>query len=160
MKTFMTRHQWPKAVMLMLLGIIAGCETSDDADNTGCIRSGLYDYSLFMSLYDDQNASFPDGSEYQTWAGRTSVSATSNGFFFKGGENDRREITATCIDATTASVEILLHNQCASNYTTRSTATLDIWDDGSMSISSYSIQWTCGLGASAFAAENWMLWPR
>ena len=138
------------------LFMMTGCDSDDDDSTTSCLRTGLFDYTLSI------NADFGNGVEYTSFSGRTIVSATSDGFFFKGGEGDRREITIKCLNDTSAVAEILLHNSCSNNYTTTATATVDTTvgkdENGSLTIHEYPIQWTCGSGGVSYLGkEQWYL---
>ena len=141
----------PFKMLLVIFALcvgITGCDDpiSDDLD-TACIRTGLHEYTLTMT----------SGGQNRYYEGRTTLQATEDGFFFKGGEEDRRELTVTCVDATYALVDVTLHNRCANEFVTHAASTMDIFDDGSMSIAPYLIEWTCGTGTSTTARESWTL---
>ncbi len=135
-------------VIFALCAGITGCDdpVSDDPD-TACVRAGLYEYTLTMNAK----------GEYRYQEGKSVLQATNDGFFFKGGEEDRRELTVTCVDETYAMVDVMLRNRCANEFVTRATTTLEIFDDGSMLVAPYLIEWTCGTGTSTTARESWTL---
>ena len=148
MRTFFYKRRKRLFVIFALCVGITGCEDplSDDPD-TACIRSGLHEYTLTMTA----------NGENRYYAGNAVLQATDEGFFFTGGEEGRREVRVTCVDATYALVDITLHNRCANEFVTRAASTMDIFDDGSMSIAPYLVEWTCGTGTSTTARESWTL---
>ncbi|GAK52652.1 hypothetical protein U14_03905 [Candidatus Moduliflexus flocculans] len=135
-------------ILLVTSAWMTGCEdpVSDDPD-TACIRTGLHEYTLTMTA----------SGQNRYYTGRTTLQSTDEGFFFTGGEENRRELTVTCVDESYALVDITLHNRCASEFVTRAASTMDIFGDGSMAIAPYLIEWTCGTGTSTTARESWTL---
>lgn len=149
-------------LIIGLLGVLSGCgSSSSPVDSQQCrFSSGTYDYQLHMNLEQDP-ATFPDGTEAKTYAGRTFITVNQDTFSFRGGENQSWEVTGTCLETGRHPVEITLHNNCgASDYLTTASSTMidtsaDNTGNGLHVIESYLIRWTCGGEPSFIAQERW-----
>ena len=152
--------------IMMLLGTISGCQSSNNSTESGkcTFSSGTYQYGLHMNLLHDP-ATFADGTEEKSFWGSTYITVDGNGFSFRGGEQNAWEVEGTCLNGWNHPVKITLHNACGSDYLTTASSMMidtskDKTENGLHVIEAYFIQWTCGGDAEMIAQERWDLFLR
>ena len=142
-------------IVVVVLSGLWGCKSSSTSPNKSCFRTGDIWYAHYKSLTEDP-ATFPDGSELKRDTGYTVFIQTSDGFLFNAGSDASWEIDATCDGADRATLDITLHNRCPGKvHSTSATSTLQIREDGTITISPYYIDWSCDEGVTFFVKEWW-----